>query len=435
MTATRLDRSSWPAPLRPARIVHIGVGNFSRAHQAWYTAADPTRTWGILGFTGRRPDLADALAPQQGLYTLIERGPLTDRVSVIDAVCEVRPGTDLDGLVEALASPQTSIVTLTVTEAGYDRSPAPGSGLPSAPGRLVLGLAQRRRRGGGPLAVVSCDNLHANGSVLREGTLALADQLDPGLGAWVEREVSFVSTSVDRITPAITDDDRRLAEAEIGLIDAAPVVTEPFSDWVLCGEFPCSRPDWEVAGARFVAAIEPWELRKLWLLNGGHSLLAYLGLPRGHRTVADAIVDVELADALERFWDLAQRHLPAGELDLPAYRRQLLERFANARISYPLTQIAGDGLAKLRNRVVPVIDAALDAGESAEPALLVVAAWIRWLVDDPRRAATDQNAELIRGALSHSGAQEQAAALSDLLAPGGRIAPTPLHTTINEEHK
>jgi fructuronate reductase len=136
MTATRLDRSSWPAPLRPARIVHIGVGNFSRAHQAWYTAADPTRTWGILGFTGRRPDLADALAPQQGLYTLIERGPLTDRVSVIDAVCEVRPGTDLDGLVEALASPQTSIVTLTVTEAGYDRSPAPGSGLPSAPATL-----------------------------------------------------------------------------------------------------------------------------------------------------------------------------------------------------------------------------------------------------------------------------------------------------------
>jgi fructuronate reductase len=435
MTATRLDRSSWPAPLRPARIVHIGVGNFSRAHQAWYTAADPTRTWGILGFTGRRPDLADALAPQQGLYTLIERGPLTDRVSVIDAVCEVRPGADLDGLVQALASPQTSIVTLTVTEAGYDLAPAPGSRLPSAPGRLALGLAQRRRRGGGPLAVVSCDNLHANGSVLREGTLTLADQLDPGLGTWVEREVSFVSTSVDRITPAITDDDRRLAEAEIGLIDAGPVVTEPFSDWVLCGEFPCGRPDWEVAGARFVAAIEPWELRKLWLLNGGHSLLAYLGLPRGHQTVADAIADVELADALERFWDLAQRHLPMGELDLPAYRRQLLERFTNARISYPLTQIAGDGLGKLRNRVVPVITAALDAGESAEPALLVVSAWIRWLVDDPGRAATDQNMELIRGALNHSGAQEQEAALFDLLALGGCIASPPLHTTINEEHK
>jgi fructuronate reductase len=435
MTAARLDRSSWPAPLRPARIVHIGVGNFSRAHQAWYTAADPTRAWGILGFTGRRRDLADALAPQQGLYTLIERGPLTDRMSVIDAVCEVRPGADVDGLVEALAAPQTSIVTLTVTEAGYGPSPVLGSGLPSAPGRLALGLAQRRQRGAGPLAVVSCDNLHANGSVLRGRTLALADQLGAGLGAWVEREVSFVSTSVDRITPATTDGDRRLAEAEIGLVDAAPVVTEPFSDWVLCGEFPGGRPDWEVAGARFVADIEPWEQRKLWLLNGGHSLLAYLGLLRGHQTVADAIADVDLADVLERFWDLAQRHLPAGDLDLAAYRRQLLERFANARISYPLTQIAGDGLGKLRNRVLPVIEAALAAGESAEPALLVVAAWSRWLIDGPERAATDQNAELLRAALSHSGSEDQAAALADLLAPGGRIAPTPLHTTTNEESK
>lgn len=435
MTATRLDRTSWPAPPRPARIVHIGVGNFSRAHQAWYTAADPTRAWGILGFTGRRPDLADALAPQQGLYTLIERGPLSDRVSVIDALCDVRPGADLDSLVEALGSPQTAIVTLTVTEAGYGMAPAAGSGLPSAPGRLALGLAQRRQRGGGPLAVVSCDNIHANGNVLGKATLELADQLDPGLGAWVAREVSFVSTSVDRITPAITDDDRRLTEVEIGLVDAAPVVTEPFSDWVLCGEFPGGRPDWEVAGARFVADVEPWELRKLWLLNGGHSLLAYLGLLRGHQTVADAIADVELADALERFWDLAQRHLPAEDLDLPAYRRQLLERFANARISYQLSQIAGDGLAKLRNRVVPVIDAALQAGESAEPAMTVVDAWIRWLVDDPRRAAGDQNAELLRGALSRSGAEEQAAALSDLLVPGGRIAWTPPHTTTNEERK
>jgi len=422
MTATRLDRSSWPAPPRPARIVHIGVGNFSRAHQAWYTAADPTGAWGILGFTGRRPDLAGALAPQQGLYTLIERGPLTDRLSVIDAVCDVRPGADIGGLVEALAAPQTSIVTLTVTEAGYGPSPALGSALPSAPGRLALGLAQRRRHGGGPLAVVSCDNLHANGSVLRERTIGMADQLDPGLAAWVEREVSFVSTSVDRITPATTDDDRRLAEAEIGLVDAAPVVTEPFSDWVLSGEFPGGRPDWEVAGARFVADIEPWELRKLWLLNGGHSLLAYLGLLRGHQTVADAIADVELVDTLDRFWDLARRHLPAGDLELPGYRRQLLERFANARISYPLKQIAGDGLGKLRNRIVPVIEAAFAADESAEPALAVVAAWTRWLIDDPERAATDQNAELLRGALSHSGPEDQVAALADLLAAGGRIA-------------
>ncbi len=427
MTAPRLDRSSWPVPARPVRIVHVGIGNFSRAHQAWYTAsADGTGEWGISAFTGRRTDTADALAPQQGLYTLITRGPIEDQLTIVDVVQDVRPGTDLGALTEAIADRRTAVVTLTVTEAGY--APTAAELRASALGRLTLALAERRRQGSGPLAIVSCDNLRANGSVLRARMLELSDRV-AGLASWVDREAAFVSTSVDRITPPTTEEDRRLVEREIGLADEAPVVCEPFSDWVLCGEFPAGRPDWELAGARFVADIDPWELRKLWLLNGGHSLLAYLGLLRGHKKVADAIDDRDLEVALEQFWDLAQRHLPAADLDLAAYRRQLRDRFANTRIGYPLQQIAGDGLDKLRNRIVPVIDAALHAGESAEPAMRVVRAWAQWLTSDPDRVRTDQNAELLRAVLASRGTDYQTRGLLELLAPG-RFDTT---TTISEE--
>jgi fructuronate reductase len=422
LTAPRLDRSSWPAPARAVRIVHIGVGNFSRAHQAWYTmAADADREWGICAFTGRRPEVADALAPQQGLYTLIERGSTGDSLSVIEVLSEVRAGSDLNAFTAAVAAPQTAVVTLTITEAGYrptaaaERAAA-GADLLSPPERLAAALIERHRLGGGPPAVVSCDNLHANGSVLRERVLEAAAAIDQPAAGWIAREVSFVSTSVDRITPRTTDADRELVERELGLSDVWPVVTEPFSDWVLCGEFPGGRPPWELAGARFVDDIEPWELRKLWLLNGAHSLLAYLGLARGHSTVAEAVADAELVQAMQELWDLAERYLPdAARLDLATYRRQLHERFANARIGYPLTQIAGDGLDKLRNRVMPVIAAARAAGERAEPAERVVSAWARWLIDDPARAETDQNAALLRRALEAGGGDDRIRGLLELL--------------------
>jgi fructuronate reductase len=399
MTSPLLDRTSWPAPARPVRIVHVGIGNFSRAHQAWYTmTADTASEWGVCAFTGRRPDAAEALNPQQGLYTLIERGPESDRVSVIEVLSEVRPGADVERFVEVAAAPATAIVTLTVTEAGY--APATDDAPASVVGRLALALVERRRRAAPPLAIVSCDNLHNNGVVLRERVLEAAERLDGDAADWIGREVSFLNTSVDRITPRITDEDRGLVEQELGLRDAAPVVTEPFSDWVLSGEFPGGRPQWEIAGARFVADIEPWEVRKLWVLNGGHSLLAYLGLLRGHTTVAEAIGDGELVSALEQFWDLAARLLPsADEMDLDAYRRETYERFANPRMGYPLIQIAGDGLDKLRNRVVPVIQAARAAGDDAGPALRVVDAWVHWLSQDPSRTATDQNGELLRRVL------------------------------------
>jgi fructuronate reductase len=399
MTAPRLDRTSYPAPARPLRIVHIGIGNFSRAHQAWYTmAADRDSEWGVCAFTGRRPDAADALHPQQGLYTLIERGPASDRLSVIEVLTEVRPGSDFERLVDVVAAPPTALVTLTVTEAGY--APATDDLAASVVGRLALALAERQLRCEQPLAIVSCDNLHRNGAVLRERVLEAAERLGADVAAWIGSEVSFVSTSVDRITPRVTDEDRGLVERQLGLRDEAPVVTEPFTDWVLCGEFPAGRPQWERAGARVVADIEPWEVRKLWVLNGGHSLLAYLGLLRGHTTVAEAVGDAELVRSLEEFWDMAAPLLPnAAEMELDEYRRETFERFANPRMGYPLIQIAGDGLDKLRNRVAPVIHAALAAGEPADPAMRIVEAWAQWLSEDPTRTATDQSGELLRRVL------------------------------------
>ena len=403
------------------RIVHIGIGNFSRAHQAWYTmTADAAGEWGICAFTGRRPEAAEALGPQQGLYTLIERSAASDSLSVIEVVSEVRPGSDIDGLIAAVAAEPTAIVTLTVTEAGY--RPAPQHEHPASettpPQRLAAALVERHSRRGGPLAIVSCDNLHANGGLLRERVLAEAEPLDQQAVGWIDREVSFVNTSVDRITPRISDADRELVARELGFIDVSPVVTEPFSDWILSGEFPAGRPEWELAGARFVTDIEPFELRKLWILNGAHSLLAYLGLLRGHRTVADAIGDPELVQAMNEFWDLAVRHLPdAAALDLGAYRAQTHERFANARMGYPLAQIAGDGRDKLRQRVVPLIEAALRAGDQARPALRVVDSWARWLIEDPARAATDQNADLLRGVLDRAGGEDRVRELLALLSP------------------
>jgi fructuronate reductase len=410
MPAPRLDRSSWPAPTRPVRIVHIGIGNFSRAHQAWYTmAVDQDRDWGICAFTGRRPDAAEALGPQQGLYTLIERGTASDSLSVVEVLSDVRPGTDLDAFTAAVASPQTALVTLTVTEAGY----RPGA---DPPQRLAAALVERHRRHAGALAIVSCDNLHTNGEVLRERVLAEAEPIDEQAAGWIDREVSFVSTSVDRITPRITDADREIVVRELGLVDAAPVVTEPFSDWILSGEFPAGRPEWELADARFVDDIEPWELRKLWMLNGAHSLLAFLGLPRGHQTVADAIADDELVQAMERFWDLAGPLLPiADQLDLDAYRAETHARFANARMGYPLTQIAGDGLDKLRQRVVPVIRAARRAGVPAQPALDVVDGWARWLIEDPSRAASDQSADRLRSVLGSGAGDDTMRGLLELV--------------------
>lgn len=242
--------------------------------------------------------------------------------------------------------------------------------------------------------MVPCDNIPDNGAFVRAGVIGLADAVDPDLAAWIREQVSFVSTSVDRITPRTTDADRATAAELTGFGDASPVVTEPFSDWVLSGDFPNGRPQWETAGARFVDDIEPWEQRKLLLLNGAHSLLAYSGLLRGRATVAEAMADAECRAAVEAFWDEAVRLLPA-ELELGGYRRSLAERFDNARIAHHLAQIAMEGATKLAVRIVPVLRAERAAGRDGAAALRAITAWVQLVLagqaaQDAKQSAIDE---------------------------------------------
>lgn len=388
------------------RIVHLGLGAFHRAHQAWFTAqAADAAEWGIAAFTGRSPQAALELAPQDGLFTLIERSEHGDSVSVVTSIVEAVDGADLDRFARLLAAPETAIVTMTVTEAGYrltsaglpnmsdptvagdvawlmvactaDRFPESFTNGPStALGRLVLGLEARRRAGAGPIAIVPCDNMPNNGQVVASGLTALARAASVETAEWIERNVSFVSTSVDRITPRTTPEDLATAAKLSGWQDAAAVVAEPFTDWVLSGDFPAGRPAWETAGARFVDDIEPFERRKLWLLNGAHSLLAYAGLLRGHETVAAAMGDPVCRGWVNNFWDEAVRHLPATGLALDEYRAALLDRFDNTRIEHRLIQIAMEGVTKLRIRVALTVLAEREQGRDAAAGIRAIGSWV-----------------------------------------------------------
>ncbi|MET3805616.1 fructuronate reductase [Nakamurella sp. UYEF19] len=385
----------------PVRLVHLGLGNFFRAHQAWYTANAPDAAdWGIAAFTGRSTRLADELTAQDGLYTLITRSATGDSAEILGSLVRAHAGTDIHPLVRYLADPAVAVVTLTVTEAGYVRGAdghldlsrpevvadlrALQEGLSplvlqTAPARLVAGLAARRASGAGPLAVVSCDNLPDNGHVIALVVGDLADQLDAGLRQWIDVHVSFVTTMVDRITPATIDGDRATAAELTGRTDAAPVVTEPFSEWVLCGDFPAGRPGWDSAGARFVPDVVPFEERKLWLLNGGHSLLAYAGSARGHLTIAEAMADPVCRGWLDEWWQEATPHLTLPASENADYRDALVARFTNQAIRHLLAQIAGDGSQKIAVRILPVLRLERKAGRMPPGAVRAVAAWINHL--------------------------------------------------------
>ena len=395
-----LSRAADGRPAAPVRVVHLGVGNFFRAHQAWYTEhSDDADQWGIAAFTGHSRRTADELASQDCLYTLLVRHESESLPEVIGSVSAVHVGSDLTALVAHMASSNIGVVTLTVTEAGYCRNEKGGLDLESAavqadisalraggpdaldsvPGRLVAGLSARRDAGAGPLAVVSCDNVPHNGAMTQRVVTELAQQVDPDLAGWVDANVSFVTTMVDRITPRATDADLADARALTGVEDAALVVTEPFTEWVLAGEFPAGRPAWETAGARFVSDVKPFETRKLWLLNGAHSTMAYAGSILGHETVAEAIMDPEVFGWVEDWWDCAAQYLTLPEEEVAAYRQALFDRFANPNIRHLLAQIAADGSQKVPIRALPVLRAARADGQLPSGATRFVAAWIAHL--------------------------------------------------------
>jgi fructuronate reductase len=365
------------------RIAHLGLGHFHRAHQVWYTQhADESEAtdagapagWGIAAFTGRSPRAAEALAAQDGVYTLITRAADGDAAQIMQSLVRAHDGAGPEWE-RTLADPRVAVLTVTVTERGYGDSRSAGTHSAETAGeRIARGLSARARSSAGPIALVSCDNVSGNGEALRTTVLGATD--DAGLRAWIESNVSFVSTMVDRITPGTTQADLATAVELTGYDDAVPVVTEPFREWVLCGEFPAGRPAWERAGACFVDDVEPYERRKLWLLNAGHSLLAAVGIPRGHETVAGAFADHECRMLLEGLWAEARELLPFDDETTDAFLSDLRARFANPRIAHRLSQIDDGSLQKLGQRQAAIIRARLDAGAAPGAAsLATIEAW------------------------------------------------------------
>ena len=408
-------------------IVHLGLGAFHRAHQAVYTedamAAEPG-PWGICGASRRSRAVVDALTEQDGLYGVLERGPEEDRVRVVGAVREALVATEQpDALRDRLAAEGTHVVTLTVTEAGYqadhpDFERDLAGGAPRTPvGMLVRGLEARRAAGvDTPLAIVSCDNLPRNGAVLRElvEDFCARARID-GLADWIAEHADFPSTMVDRIVPAATAADRDTASRLIGARDEATVVGEPFSQWVLEDAFRGRRPAWEAAGALLVPDTGPYETMKLRLVNGGHSALAYLGLLRGHETVADAVADDELRGFLEQLLEteLAPTLPPIAGIDLDRYRADLVTRFANPRMGHRLEQIGSDGAIKLPLRLLAPARELLASGREPVRICRVVAAWLRRLAGGAAAGAVEEEiAAAVDGAPSPAAAAERALAVT-----------------------
>ncbi|MFD1950759.1 mannitol dehydrogenase family protein [Sphingomonas arantia] len=386
------------------RIVHLGIGAFHRAHQAVYTQ-DAGDGWRITGVSLRSAAVRDTLAPQDGLYTVTDRqngAGETRLVTLIDTLLVA--AEDPQAVIAAIAAPDTHVVTLTVTEKGYHRDPAPGRLLTDDPavaadlrgdtpqtiyGFLAAGLARRRADGAGGLTLVSCDNLSHNGTLLMALLLAFLDASDAGLADWTRTHVAAPDTMVDRIVPASTAADRATVAAAIGVEDAAALVTEPFRQWVIEDRFAGPRPRWEAAGAQIVADVAPFELAKLRLLNASHSTLAYAGLQLGHEYVHQAI-----ADPLLRAFVLAQMRTeavpgltPAAGLDPEAYIAAILDRFGNADLHHRLDQIAMDGSQKLPQRWIATVADRLERGQASPFHLMSLAAWMAYTAGAPAIAS------------------------------------------------
>jgi mannitol-1-phosphate/altronate dehydrogenase len=388
-----------PAAVR-AGIVHLGLGGFHRAHMARYTHAlmqrsDDALGWGIAG-AGLLPAdrrMHDALVPQDGLYTLVERSGHDETVSVIGAIARViYAGDSSAALLEQIDDPAIRIVSLTVTEHGYCLDRVTGRLDPthdliradlaaplqprSAIGIVVEAYRRRMASGSPAFTALSCDNIQHNGNVLRAAVLTLAGMREPALAAWIEAHASFPNTMVDRITPVTAPDDIAWLAREHGIEDRWPVFSEDFTQWVIEDRFVAGRPAWEDVGAQFVGDVTPYELMKLRLLNGSHLAVAGLGRLAGftyiHEAMADPLFDRYMAALMDR--ETGPTLAPVPGVDLAEYKRTLIARFANPAIRDTVERVNTD--APINVLVVP-IRARLQMGGAVELLALALAAWMR----------------------------------------------------------
>ena len=377
-------------------IVHLGLGAFHRAHQAAFTddCLNVGETdWGIAPASLRNPETRDALAPQDGLYTLALRENADQALRVIGAINQtfVAP-EDPGALLAVMADPAVRIVSLTVTEKGYTANIADG-GLqlddpgvqhdlahPHSPqtalGFVAQALAMRRAAGNKPFTLLSCDNLPDNGHFLHRVLGQFATSRDADFGRYVTDEVACPSCMVDRIVPATTDADRDMVAARLGMRDACPVMAEPFFQWVIEDRFPTGRPEWERAGVVFANGIAPYEAMKLRLLNGAHTAIAAMGRISGHATVAGAFGNPVIRAFIAAYWAEVGPTIVSGT-DVAGYTARLLTRFDNTALHHKTAQIATDGSLKVPQRIVAPLRDLIAMGRPTPMLCFALAAWIR----------------------------------------------------------
>jgi len=381
-------------------IVHLGVGAFHRAHQAVYLddiLQKGESGWGITGISLRRPDMRDALQAQDYLYSMTMRDGEQDQPRIIGSLVKMLVAPeDPQAVVAALADPATKIISLTITEKGYCYAPATASldenhsdilhdsknleNPRSALGFLVAAIKRRVELKLPPVTLLSCDNLPANGETLRRVILRFAEIVAPELVDYIAHSIAFPSTMVDRIVPATRGEDKILANALLGCEDKWPVMTEPFSQWVVENHFAGPRPPLEEVGVELVGDVAPFELMKLRLLNGSHSTLAYLGYLAGYDSVSEVMQAPYFAQFIHQMMD--EEITPTlpflTGFDLRNYKDALIERFKNPALKHRTWQIAMDGSQKIPQRLLGTIRAQLQAGKNIDHLLLGLAGWLRY---------------------------------------------------------
>ncbi|MEI6898035.1 MAG: fructuronate reductase [Psychromonas sp.] len=419
-----VSQPTYDRSLLKSRIVHLGFGAFHRAHQGMFTdevARKSNSDWGICEinlFGGEA--LITSLREQNHLYTVAEKGAQSTEVKVIGSVNESLHPT-FDGVlavIEKMAEPQVAIVSMTITEKGYCADPTTGlldknnslviadlenpTQPKSALGYIVQALKLRRERGIPPFTVMSCDNLQENGHVAKTVIIEFSKLLDPVLSAWIEENVTFPCTMVDRIVPAATEETLQEITSLLGVTDPCAIACEPFRQWVIEDNFVAGRPDWNIAGAEFVVDVVPYEEMKLRMLNGSHSFLAYLGYLGGYKHISDTMTDAGYRKAALDMMMQAQApslNMPEGT-DLGSYAKLLIERFTNPSLKHQTWQIAMDGSQKIPQRMGGSLRFHLEQGSDFKWLAAGIAGWMRYVtaVDEQGNAidVRDPMAEMLK---------------------------------------
>jgi len=415
------------AALKPG-IVHLGIGAFHRAHQAFYTEAVLNQfggNWGIIGSSLRSASVRDQLVPQDCLYTLVERSGDGEKLQLIGAVLDTLVGPENPAaLVAQMAASNIKIVSLTITEKGYCHDPASGNlnlshpdiihdlehldAPVSAIGFLVAALKQRFDNQQKAFTLLSCDNLPNNGEVLEKVVTQFAAKISPEFSAWIKTNATFPCTMIDRIVPATTEEDRRDIEARLGVRDEGMVVCEPFTQWVVEDKFADGRPEWDKVGVLLVDDVRVFEKIKLRLLNGVHSTMAYTGYLSGFQYISEVMEQAAFVNLVKTYMarEAGETVVAPAGFDIEAYKQQLRERFSNKALKHRTWQIAMDGSQKLPQRLLETLREQLAGNGHIDILCLGIAAWIRYVsgvdekgavieVSDPLvkelRAACDAN--------------------------------------------